>query len=63
MEKKYYSRPQAEVKASRLRMTILAGSNTAAEVGPMEFEDETPTPTPTPSNEARSRTTTAGLSF
>ena len=55
MEKKLYSRPQAEVKASRLRMTILAGSTIAGEVGPMEFDDDN-TPTPTPSNGARSRT-------
>lgn len=59
MEKKLYSRPLSEVKTSRLRMTILAGSTIAAEVGPMPFDDDDNTPTP--STGARQRTT--GLSF
>ena len=40
MEKKLYSRPLSEVKTSRLRMTILAGSKIAGEVGPMPFDDD-----------------------
>ena len=55
MGKKHYSRPQAEVRASRLRMTILAGSKIAGEVDPMPFDDDDDNGTTPSGSGARTR--------